>query len=69
MNKLLERMEFSEGLAALRKRVGKRLSFSNLLNSYDIMTEANIDPEEENLLTKGTNEKEEAEDDSADGFT
>ena len=69
MNKMLERMEFSEGLAALRSRVGKRLSFSNLLNSYDVLREANIDPEEENLLTKADNEKEEAEDDSADGFT
>ena len=66
---MLERMEFSEGLAALRSRVGKRLSFSNLLNSYDVLREANIDPEEENLLTKADNEKEEAEDDSGDGFT
>ena len=37
---LLEPLEFSEGLKALRDYTGKQLSFMNLITNYEVLKEA-----------------------------
>ena len=43
--KMMEKIEFSQGLVALRNQTGQQLSFLNLITNYEALKQAKIDQE------------------------
>ena len=43
--KMMEKIEFSQGLVALRNQTGQQLSFLSLITNYEALKQAKIDQE------------------------